>query len=145
MRDPPRPSQEIKRLNAISDTQPTRHHRRPRRHKGPTKPHNLMTLTMRSHYAWHYIVHHLYATNIARQINKWHPQYKIRVECRRVDDPHYPDLSCNVHDEKIQAIPTALQEEAWEYLFGGLTPQQIVHEINTKYLDPDYYFVLTTS
>ncbi|MBI2030548.1 hypothetical protein HYT05_02915 [Candidatus Kaiserbacteria bacterium] len=141
MRDPP-PIPPEKRLDAISDTKKSRHHRRPRRHKGPTEPHNITTLTMREHHAWHHLFGHLYATNIARQINAWHPFHGIRVACRQIDMPRYPDLSEQVRGEKISKVPTTLQEESWQYLFGKLDPPQIVHEINTKYLDPDYPFTL---
>lgn len=101
---------------------------------------------MRSHDAWHRVFNRLYATNIAIQINEWHHYHGIRVACHRVKHPKYPDLSTSrsVLDEKISDRPSPVQEEAWEYLFGSLDPAQIVHKINTQYLDPDYYFILKT-
>lgn len=146
MRDPLRIRRK-KGLDVISDTKKSEHHRLPRTHGGQSDKYNITILTMRSHDAWHRLFNRLYATNIAKQINEWHPYHGMRVEYHRVKRPKYPDLSASrsVRDEKICDKPSPIQEEAWEYLFGKLDPPQIVHKINTQYLDPDYYFTLTTA
>jgi hypothetical protein len=37
------------------------------------------------------------------------------------------------------------QHEAWHKLFGTMTPHQIADEINNRWLDPDFKFVVTTT
>lgn len=88
--------------------------------------------------AWHCLFNHLYATNIARQINVWKEMHGISVGCRRTHDPQYPDKESEVSGETILANMSAKQHAAWGYLFEGLNVTEIVHEINALYLDPDY-------
>jgi len=141
----PRPRK--KGLSALSDTKTNEHHRLPRSHGGHSDARNLSILTIREHDAWHRLFKHFYATTIAEQIDRWHHAHGMRVECRRIAHPRHRNMSGSErvrHErELVTDRPTAVQQEAWEYLFGDLDPPQIVHKINTKYLDPDYVLVLT--
>jgi hypothetical protein len=59
----------------------TRHHRRPRRHKGKTEPRNISAVRRKDHEAWHLLFNHQEPEVIAKMINDvWlDPDYKFVV------------------------------------------------------------------
>jgi len=135
------------RLGKIPDFKKGQHHRRPRRHGGQSKGYdaqNIILLPMRTHAAWHNLFNHLYATNIVQQINEWRHFHGLTMECTRISAPEYEDMSDSdsVRREQIQYRITPTHAESWAYLFQGLAAEEVVFEINTLYLDPDYQISL---
>jgi hypothetical protein len=50
-------------------------------------------------------------------------------------------LGGNREPKNITRLPHKIHQ-AWHLLFSALSPDRIAEEINKKYLDPDYEFVV---
>lgn len=134
---PPSPFQTIEDAptpSAKNDHYST-HHRKPKDIEVDDSPRNKSYVLRSKHDAWHI----LYGTLTAKEIiarfdadqeiyGNWIPKSEIQ---RKINEAW-----ANSSERKIK------RRKAWYYLFDGKSLEEIVDEINTVWLDPDYQIVI---
>lgn len=129
------------------------HHRLPRSRGGTGAKSNLSTVNPLQHVAWHVLVSNHWATTIALRLSNWVydacPQYDVyprfickpneglvytqRMTLRELEIEDRLRHTCSQYEKFTPA-----RRDAWDCLFGGLTPEHIAEHINDVWLDPQY-------
>lgn len=111
------------------------HHRKPRNVQGDDSPRNKSSVLRSKHDAWHILYEALPAPVIISLFEadqeiygNWTPKSEIQ---RKINEGW-----ANSSEKKIK------RRKAWYYLFEGKSLEEIVDEINSIWLDPDYQIMI---
>jgi hypothetical protein len=111
------------------------HHRKPRNVQGDDSPRNKSSVLRSKHDAWHILYEALPAPAIISLFEadqeiygNWIPKSDIQ---RKINEAW-----ANSSERKIK------RRKAWYYLFEGKSLEEIVEEINSIWLDPDYQIMI---
>ncbi len=111
------------------------HHRKPKNIKGSDSARNRSYVLRSKHDAWHILYGALPATEIISLFEAdqeiygdWIPKSNIQ---RRINESW-----ANSSKEKIK------RRKAWYYLFEAKSLEEVVREINTVWIDPDYQIAI---
>lgn len=124
-------------LGVITDDPlgPSKHHRKLSSHGGGNRKENISNVPLFKHRAWHSLYRELEAPDIILL-------FKEDYEIHGIDTVKSPLMKklhegwANNTDEKIK------RNKAWYALFENKTLEEIVEEINTIWLDPDYEILI---
>ena len=113
------------------------HHRKPKDLKGTDTSRNKSSVLRSKHDAWHILYEALPAQEIIAKFEadqeiygNWIPKSEIQ---RKINEGWV-----NSNKEKIK------RRKAWYYLFEGKSLEEVVDEVNTTWIDPDYQIVIGT-
>ena len=138
----------------------TKHHRRPRKLRGNGNPENISWISDKKHRAWHTLFNHNDALAIAKNLIMWgiiNRRIRVRVLNPDIAISDYPQFFGTIYPYKNTDaiyIPlpkgirigslemTKTRKEAVKTLFGQMSDEEIIQEINDLYLDPNYKFEL---
>ena len=116
----------------------TEHHRKPKSIGGaPYDPRNISMVTHAKHEAWHVLFLDLPATDIMERFRDDYDAFgsfssKTKQEVM-------------IYEEWIRGNPRNLtRQKAWGTLFKNKSLEEIVRQINTVWLDPDYILTIGT-
>ena len=124
----------------------TRHHRRPRRLGGNGGAENISLIPAVEHQAWHTLFNHMHASAIAGVLASVFEKPLILF----VADPKVAsiDFQCSGLtalriDPYVNTKPlNKKQHKAWNLLWQGMSTDDILKDINARFLDPAYKIIL---
>lgn len=115
----------------------TKHHRKMKSHKGDSSPRNLSKVPFWRHRAWHVLYGHHEPDEIGALFRQ---DYEVFGT-----DTIKSELMIELHQKWANNTRNKIQRrEAWYTLFADMTLDEIVDEINTVWLDPDYQIRIET-
>ena len=113
----------------------SKHHRKLQSHGGGNSKRNISYVPLWQHRAWHVLYKDLKPQDIITTFSQDYEVYGTDV----IKSPLMKELHegwANNTDEKIK------RTQAWYALFTDMTLEDIVHDINTRWLDPDYEILI---
>lgn len=131
---PSQPTEDAPTLSVKNDHYST-HHRKPKNVELDDSPRNKSSVLRSKHDAWHILYEALPAHEIISRFEadqeiygNWIPKSEIQ---RKINEAW-----ANGNEKKIK------RRKAWYYLFEGKSLEEIVDEINSIWLDPDYQIMI---
>ena len=110
------------------------HHRRCRSNGGNNNSRNLLKCDPKRHEAFHTLFADWEAPQIVGDLNYWVDGWKF--DARKRSDVYQKDFSFQMFTEH-----TPKKQQAFNKLFGRMTVEQIVTELN-QWIDPDWEVVI---
>jgi hypothetical protein len=114
-----------------------KHHRRPRELEGDNSPRNISTVLRSRHNAWHVLYKVL-------PVELMMLQFHSDCEIYGTWNPRSDILQKLVEGYANSTANLIARRKAWYLLFENMTLPEIVCEINTIWIDPDYEIQLGT-
>jgi hypothetical protein len=113
----------------------TKHHRKPQHLKGTDAPRNISYPPRYKHAAWHALYEDLPAADI---ISLFLIDYELMGM-----DVKKSQLTAELHGKHINRDgPRIKRRDNWRILFDNRMIEEIVREVNTMWLDPDFELVI---
>lgn len=111
------------------------HHRKPRDQGGDDSPRNKSRVLRSRHTAWHTLYDALPAQEVMRLFAGDQEIYGDWIK--------KSELQQKINEGYANSTAKRIKRrEAWQLLFGEMSLEEIVQEINTIWLDPDYAIVI---
>lgn len=121
-------------VHSINPNKSTRHHRKPKSlldlYTGRKKP-NVIKVPRSKHEAWHTLFNNAPAEKVLKLFRGYSDIFDVTSRKTSLQRQMYEGwIESNVKNIKKQ--------QAWDHLFGGKSLDEIVLEINTHWIDPEY-------
>ena len=107
----------------------TQHHRLPESLGGEKRKKNISYVPRYKHRAWHILFDNLPATEIIKLLRGYYEIFGIDVVKSNLQK-EINEGWANANRERIKV------RKAWYELFEGMTLQEIIDEVNSKWIDP---------
>lgn len=111
----------------------SKHHRKPEVNGGTMAPRNISNVTRLDHDAWHVLYDTLEAFDILPLFRNDYEVHSVHFPKSELSQKLYEEHSNKNYKRKRRKI-------MWDRLFADKTLSEILHAINTIWLDPDYKF-----
>lgn len=120
----------------------TRHHRKSISHGGNDEPSNISIVSCKKHEAWHILFGHNEANIISILLNEYFlekyvvsEKYLFSKKTTNKSNITYNYLSKR-KSKREKRLKLLLK--SWDILFEGKSELEIIKEINTVWIDPEY-------
>ena len=123
------------KAHSINPNKGTKHHRKPKsllvgKTAGRRKP-NVIRVPRSKHEAWHTLFGNASAEEVLKLFRGYCDIFDLTSRKTKLQKEIYAGW--------IESRPSHIKkQEAWDHLFAGMTLDQIVFEINNRWIDPEY-------